>query len=50
VAIETVSPLGMGRSYVDWWQSSGQPANALVMDEADAEGFFDLLVERLARL
>ncbi len=50
VAIETMSPLGMGRSYVDWWQSSGRPANALVMQEADAEGFFDLLVERLARL
>ncbi len=50
VAIETVSPLGLGRSYVDWWGSGGGPANALVMNEADAEGFFDLLVERLARL
>ena len=49
VAIETVSPLGLGRSYVDWWDSRGEPANALVMNEADAEGFFDLLVERLAR-
>jgi Inosine-uridine nucleoside N-ribohydrolase len=50
VAIETLSPLGMGRSYVDWWQTGTEPANALVMNEADADGFFDLLVERLARL
>ncbi len=50
VAVETASPLGLGRSYVDWWGTGPEPANALVMNEADAEGFFDLLVERLARL
>ncbi len=50
VAIETASPLGIGRSYVDWWQTGNRPANALVMNEADAAGFFDLVVERLARL
>ena len=50
VDIETESALGLGRTWVDWWQVTGRPANATVMTEADAEGFFDLLVERLARL
>jgi purine nucleosidase len=35
---------------VDWWGRSDRPANALVLTEADADGFFDLLIERLARL
>lgn len=50
VEIETASPLGLGRTYVDWWGVTGKPANATVMREADAPAFFDLLVERLARL
>lgn len=50
VEIETASPLGLGRTYVDWWGTTGRAANATVMAEADADGFFDLLVERLARL
>ncbi len=50
VDIETESSLGLGRTWVDWWQVTGRAANATVMTEADAEGFFALLVERLARL
>lgn len=50
VEIEIASPLGMGRTYVDWWRTTGRPANATVMNTADAEGFFELLCERLARL
>ncbi len=50
VDIETLSPLGIGRTYVDWWGRSPLPANAMVMNRADADGFFALLEERLARL
>jgi purine nucleosidase len=49
VAIETEG-LCRGRSVVDWHGKSGRPANATLMVEADAPGFFDLLIERLARL
>ena len=34
----------------DWWAVTGRAANALFVGGIDAEGFFDLLTERLARL
>ena len=55
VAIETRSELTLGRTVVDW-QGRGRldrgagPANAKVLNELDADGFFALLTERLARL
>ena len=39
-----------GRTIVDWWKMYDRPANAMVMREADAGRFFDLLTKRLARL
>ena len=39
-----------GRTVADWWGTTSDPANVLLVTEADADGFFDLLVERLARL
>lgn len=50
VEIETQSELTMGMTVVDWWRVSGRKANARVMRNVDAEGFFDLLIERFARL
>ena len=50
VEIETQSELTMGMTVVDWWRVSGRKPNATVMREVDADGFFDLLTERLARL
>ncbi len=50
VAIETSSPLTEGMTVVDWWGVTGMEPNALVMREIDADGFFDLLVERIGRL
>lgn len=50
VEIETGSELTMGMTVVDWWRVSGRAANARFMRHVDAEGFFDLLIERLARL
>ena len=50
VAIETASELTMGMTVIDWWKVTRRPANATVMRDIDADGFFALLVERLGRL
>ena len=50
VEIETGSELTMGMTVVDWWGVTGRAKNALVMRDVDADGFFGLLTERLARL
>ena len=50
VAIETQSPLTLGMTLVDWRGISGRRPNARVMTRIDADGFFALLAERLARL
>ncbi len=39
-----------GATLIDWWGVTGRPANALVMGDVDAERFFALLTERIARL
>ena len=50
VEIETQSPLTMGMTVADWWRVSGRKPNATFMGDIDAEHFFRLLTERLARL
>jgi purine nucleosidase len=50
VAVETESDLTRGQTVVDWWQRTGRAANAEVLDRIDADGFFALLIDRLARL
>lgn len=50
VEIETQSELTMGMTVADWWRVTHRPANALFIKDIDADGFFDLLTERLARL
>jgi purine nucleosidase len=50
VEIEVNSELTMGMTVVDWWKVSGRTANARVMKDVDADGFFELLTERFARL
>lgn len=50
VVVETASPLTLGMTVVDWFGVTGRPANAAYLNQADADGFFDLLFERLARL
>lgn len=50
VEIETQSELTMGMTVADWWGVTGRAANALFIGSVDAEGFFELLTERLARL
>lgn len=39
-----------GQTIVDWHNGLGAPKNAFWVDRGDAQGFFDLLTERLARL
>jgi purine nucleosidase len=50
VEVETASTLTIGQTVVDRWHTTTRPRNVLYMLTADADGFFDLLVERLARL
>ncbi len=50
VQIETASALTMGMTVADWWGMTGREPNTLWMRGIDAEGFFDLLVERIGRL
>lgn len=50
VSIETQSQLTLGMTVADWWRVTDRPANATFMNSIDADGFYDLLTERIARL
>jgi purine nucleosidase len=50
VAVETDSPLCLGRTVMDADISASRPATALVLETANASGFYQLLTERLAKL
>lgn len=50
VEIEVKSELTVGMTVVDWWHVTDRKRNAKVMRHVDADGFFDLLIERLARV
>lgn len=50
VEIEMVSELTLGMTVVDWWRVTDRKQNALVLKDVDADGFFDLLTERVGRL
>lgn len=50
VEIEIYSELTMGETVVDWWGVTDRTKNAYFINDVDADGFFSLLTERLARL
>jgi purine nucleosidase len=50
VEIETTSELTLGMTVADWWGVTERAPNALFVGDLDADGFFALLTERLARL
>lgn len=50
VTVETGSELTLGMTVADWWRVTDRPPNAMFMGSLDADGFFDLLTDRLARL
>ena len=50
VMIETQSELTRGMTVADWWRVSERPANATFIGDLDADGFFELITERIGRL
>ncbi len=50
VEVETQSELTLGMTVADWWGVSGRTPNAMFIGDVDAQGFFDVLTQRLARL
>lgn len=50
VEIEVSSPLCRGMTVADWWRVTDREANALFLGDVDADGFFRLLTDRIARL
>lgn len=50
VEIETEGRFTTGMTVADWWRVSDRAPNALFIRDVDADGFFDLLTERIARL
>jgi len=50
VEIETRSELTRGMTVADWWDVTDRAPNATFIGDVDADGFFDLLTRRIARL
>jgi purine nucleosidase len=50
IAVETDSTLCLGRTVMNEATAAQRPANALVLETANASGFYQLLTERLAKL
>ncbi len=49
VSVETESELTVGHTAVDFWHVTDRPHNVSWAFDVDADGFYDLLTERLAR-
>jgi len=49
LTVEIESELTMGHTAVDFWHVTARPENVQWMHTIDADGFYDLLVERLTR-
>ncbi|MBN8291281.1 nucleoside hydrolase [Rhodobacter sp. NTK016B] len=49
VEIETVSDLTLGMTVADWWGVTDRAKNAYFVGSCDADGFYKLLTERIAR-
>jgi purine nucleosidase len=50
VAVECSSTLTLGMTVVDWWAVTGQTRNVQFLRDINADAYFDLVIERLARL
>jgi purine nucleosidase len=50
VTIETGSELTRGMTVVDYWGVTGRTRNVNYLRSGDADGFYELLFERLATL
>lgn len=49
LTVETESELTMGHTAVDFWHVTDRPRNVRWIHTVDAEGFYELLIERLGR-
>ena len=49
VSVETMSELTMGHTAVDFWHVTDRPINTNWIYEVDADGFYELLTDRLGR-
>ncbi len=49
ISVETESELTLGHTAVDFWHVTDRPVNANWIYAVDADAFYDLLTERLAR-
>jgi len=49
ISVETESPLTVGHTAVDFWHVTDRPVNANWVFGVEADGFYDLLNEHLAR-
>ena len=50
VEVEINSELTIGMSVVDWWNVTDRTPNAIFINQINADGFFQLILERLSRL
>ncbi|MCL4675281.1 MAG: nucleoside hydrolase [Pararhodobacter sp.] len=50
VVIETTSEVTMGMTVADWWRVTDRAPNAYFVGDLDADAFYAMLTERLARL
>jgi len=50
VTVECASSLTSGMTVVDWWGVTGKQPNVLFLRAINADRYFDLVIERLARL
>lgn len=50
VEIETTSDLTRGMTVADWWRVTDRAPNATFIGDVNADGFYALLTDRLARL
>ena len=48
--IETASELTVGSTVVDYWGVTDRPKNVFYLRSGDADGFYNLLIERIGRL
>lgn len=50
VEVECASRLSLGMTVVDWWGVTQRPPNVQLLRSVQADGYFDLVIDRLARL
>jgi purine nucleosidase len=50
IEVECASVLTLGMTVVDWWGVTGRAPNVQLLRGIDADAYFDLVIDRLARL